>query len=111
MNSIDYQYKATVIKVIDGDTVDLRVSLGFHAHQDIRTRLFGLDAPETSTDAGKASRQYLRSLLTFGFPVIVSTYKDPTDKYGRWLATIFLYSGENVNEALIRQGFATAKTY
>lgn len=113
MNSVMYKYRATVAKVIDGDTVDFEVDLGFHVHVYIRTRLYGLDAPETSTIEGKQAKAVLRALLPVDTAVVLHTYKDPTDKYGRWLATINIVNGpvQSVNDTLVSQGYAVAKMY
>jgi micrococcal nuclease len=84
----EYTYAATVVKVIDGDTIDLTMDLGFYVKYSIRTRLRGVNAPEVREEAGKMVREELRKLLPVGTPVLVTTYRDPTDKYGRWLAVI-----------------------
>lgn len=47
-----YEYRATVIRVIDGDTVDLRIDLGFDASINVRVRLDGIDAPVRAYDGG-----------------------------------------------------------
>lgn len=83
-----FNYSAVVTKVIDGDTVDLTVDLGFHITLDIRTRLMGINAPEVSTPEGRTARDALRAQLPIGTAVTVETQKDPGDKYGRWLALI-----------------------
>lgn len=100
-----YTYKATVVKVVDGDTVDLLVDVGFNVRVQIRTRLYGIDAPETREDAGKAARDALRVVLPQHAPVIVKTFKDPNDKYGRWLAQI--WEGDiSINQWLVESGYA-----
>lgn len=112
MNSISYQYRAEVVRVVDGDTVDFTVLLGFHCRIDIRTRLYGIDAPEMSTQAGKLSKAWLMSMLLPGLAVQLATYKDPTDKYGRWLATIFRADLlQPVNELSVAAGHAVVKLY
>lgn len=102
-----FDYNATVVKVIDGDTVDLSVDLGFHVGIAIRTRLLGIDAPETSTAEGKVARDRLRAELPVGQAVTIHTEKDPGDKYGRWLAQISGPSGD-VAQWMIGQGLAVA---
>jgi len=83
-----FAYTAKVTKVVDGDTVDLEVDLGFHVHIDIRTRLYGINAPERYATGGPEATAYLKTLLPISSPVTLRTFKDPTDKYGRWLAII-----------------------
>ena len=100
-----YQYHAIVVKVIDGDTVDLVVDLGFHVSIAIRTRLIGIDAPEVSTPAGKLVRDTLRGMLPIGTAVTVQTEKHPGDKYGRWLARIGTPFGD-LAEWLVAGGMA-----
>jgi len=106
----EYTFKATVVKVIDGDTVDLNVSLGFHIWLSIRTRLRGINAPEVSDAMGRAVRDILRDYLPIDSTVNVTTYKDPTDKYGRWLAVI-TFNGVNINNWLVENGYAEEKDY
>lgn len=105
-----YEYSATVRKVIDGDTVDLTVDLGFHVRIDIRTRLLGINAPEVSTNEGKVSREWMRARLPEATTLTVQTERDPGDKYGRWLAVLKL-GDVNINDELVRTGMAVAKVY
>lgn len=100
-----FDYNATVVKVIDGDTVDLSVDLGFHVSLTIRTRLIGIDAPEVSTPEGKIARDRLREALPVSSAVAVHTAKSPGDKYGRWLAAISGGMGD-VAEWMLAQGLA-----
>lgn len=102
-----YSYHAVIMRVVDGDTVDLEVDLGFHNKTKIRTRVYGVNAPEVSTDAGKVARDRTREYLPIGSPVTVQTYKDPGDKYGRWLAVIYkVGSSDSLGEWLIKEGLA-----
>lgn len=100
-----FDYSATIAKVIDGDTVDLIVDLGFHVSVAIRTRLLGIDAPEVSTAEGKVARDRLRAELPFGLTVALHTEKDPGDKYGRWLAQIIGPNGD-VAQWMVAEGLA-----
>jgi micrococcal nuclease len=101
-----YQYKCKVLKVIDGDTVDCSVDLGFRISIEMRFRLFGIDAPEMRTDAGKASRAKLLELMPVGSELIVNTNKDKQEKYGRYLGTFFDRDGNNVNVRMVMSGHA-----
>lgn len=110
-----YEYKATVDRVVDGDTVWLDVDLGFRVRAKIEFRLYGINTPETvgtTRAAGLAAKAELLRLLALG-PLRIVTYKDGrVDKYGRWLATLFVdapdspVGGLNVNDALVAGGFA-----
>jgi micrococcal nuclease len=103
-----FTYNASVVKVIDGDTVDLTVDLGFHVNIAIRTRLYGINAPEVSTPEGRGAREYLKTVLAPGAPIVVKTFKDPTDKYGRWLAVLqtMINGVSTVNDLMVSSGHA-----
>lgn len=106
MKTLDYRYKAAVIKVIDADTIDFEVDVGFQVGINIRTRLFGINAPEMRTIEGRAAKTFVDSLLSPGDAVYVNTFKDPKDKYGRWLANVELCDGAILNNLLIAAGHA-----
>jgi endonuclease YncB( thermonuclease family) len=129
-----YNYKVKVVRVIDGDTVDVMIDLGFNVWIENRIRLFGIDAPETRTkdleekEKGNASKVRLEELLSgesdsSGRLTLTS---HGVDKYGRCLGTF--YANEegkctdcllqeyevtdqtiklNLNKLLISEGFAT----
>ena len=104
-----YQYSAKVHKIIDADTVDFLVDLGLNTLRVIRCRLYGINAPERFTDEGKAATTYLRETLGEG-KVILLTYKDPTDKYGRWIADVYVV-GKSVSSMMVESGHAIRKDY
>ena len=94
-----HTYRAKVVKLIDGDTVDFDVDLGFYITIRIRTRLVGVDTPERGHPDWAKATQDLADLLTAqtdekGY-VQIRTGK--TGKYGRWLVDI-----EGVNESLAK---------
>jgi endonuclease YncB( thermonuclease family) len=101
-----YQYKAKVIRIVDGDTLHLEVELGFDVTRKDSFRLYGIDAPELNTDAGKAAKVWLAEALTQGV-LIITTHKDDREKYGRYLATLWI-DQKNVNEAMVAAGHAVA---
>jgi endonuclease YncB( thermonuclease family) len=87
-----YQYKAQVKAVIDADTIDVLVDLGFGVHTMQRLRLYGIDAPEMRSEAGKIAKEYVKSVLLgadASMFVYVRTLKDKKDKYGRKLAVLY----------------------
>ena len=87
-----YQYKAQVKAVIDADTIDVLIDLGFGVHTMQRLRLYGIDAPEMKTEAGKIAKEYVKSVLLgadAAMFVYVRTFKDRKDKYGRKLAVLY----------------------
>lgn len=100
-----YTYKAIVIRVVDGDTVDFNVDLGFRTYMTLRFRLLDIDAPEKhrGQEGWQESKEHLEMLLDDDL-VILQTQKDP-DNFGRWLCTI--YKNEvNINQQMIDDGFA-----
>ena len=88
-----FQYQAKLVEVIDGDTVDLLVDLGFGIHVKERFRLYGLDAPEMPSEAGKIAKAYLDSIVTINLYVatikMIKRPQEKTDKYGRYLAILY----------------------
>ena len=100
-HNLMYKYSATVIKVVDGDTVDLNLDLGFKLRFQLRGRLTGINAPEgKQTEAA----DWLHQQLPIGKIVTVET-KKTQEKYGRWLVTIFL-DDKNLNLELLEKGLA-----
>ena len=102
-----YKYNAQVLKVIDGDTVDLFIDLGFKVGFNTRIRLIGIDTPEKNFPYGKVVKDYLTNLLE-GNKVYLDVTKK--DKYGRYLGMIYLNESDNlsVNELLINENMAKA---
>lgn len=102
-----YEYKCSVIKVVDGDTVDMIVQLGFRIAIEMRFRLAGINAPEMKTPEGPASKARLSELMPVGSTLIARTSKDKQEKYGRYLGT-FIDAGSNIiNHRMVDEGFAT----
>ena len=101
-----FTYSAKVKRVIDGDTVDLLVDLGLRVTVDARVRLLGLNAPEKNTSAGVAAKQFLEGLLGNAASLTVKTEKDRTEKYGRWLGTLYDENGVSINDRMVAEGYA-----
>jgi micrococcal nuclease len=110
-----YQYKCKIIKVLDGDTVDIDLDLGFKiilANQ--RVRLAGVDTPESRTTIaeekvrGVISKKKLAEKLPIGSWQIIETQKPDSndDKFGRILGVIILEDGTRVNDWLIQNNYA-----
>lgn len=104
-----YEYRAKVIDVYDGDTFRANVDLGFDVWMNaISFRMYGINAPEMrglSKAAGTVTRDRLRELI-MGKTVTIKTHKDKQEKYGRWLADVFLESGTYVNDMLVTEQLA-----
>lgn len=83
-----FTYRATILKIVDGDTLDIALALAPGFTRDLRLRLRGLDCPELATAAGRAAKAFVEKLLSPGDEVIVCTTKP--DKYDRYLADVFI---------------------
>lgn len=107
-----YSYRATTVRVVDGDTAVLDFDLGFYVHRIETVRLMGINAPEPHTDtrvAGGAATEHLEQLI-LGKPLVVKTFKDRREKYGRMLADIFV-DETHVNQQMIADGHAVEEQY
>jgi micrococcal nuclease len=102
-----YTYRAAIIRVLDGDTIEAEVSLGFDVMVRTKFRLYGIDTPEkTSKDAivkslANQASDYTKSFI--GKDVTIESLGK--DKYGRWLAIVHIET-LNLNEELINRGLA-----
>jgi micrococcal nuclease len=107
-----YTYKATIVRVIDGDTVVLNIDLGFKIHHITPCRLVGINAPEMNSKdektraAAVASKEYLESLLPEEMEVAIVSRK--LDKYGRPVVNIWQIQNKQkfVNHLMIDDGHA-----
>lgn len=99
-----YQYQAIVLRIVDGDTVHLLVNLGFDVTRSDSFRLAGINAPEIRTPEGAAAKAHLTELLAPGL-TMVTTHKDSREKYGRYLATLWVGT-TNINEQMVTDGHA-----
>ena len=105
-----YEYKATVTKVYDGDTITVDFDLGFGILiRKQKIRLLGINTPEVrgpEKPQGIISRNALRQRI-LGKVVTIKTSKDKKGKYGRWLGEVFMEE-ENINQWLLKEGYAKA---
>ena len=103
-----YNYKAKLIKTVDGDTVDLMVDLGFDMWHKIRVRLAGINTPESRTkdlrekELGLEAKTFTENFLK-GKEIIVHTNKQ--GKFGRFLANLTV-NGQDLSQALIEANLA-----
>lgn len=101
-----FKYNAVVDNVVDGDTVDLSIDLGFDIWHKARVRLNGIDTPEKWFNYGKVVKQYVKDSLE-GKEIQISTTK--ADKYGRYLVQIHMGGfAETFNQHLVNQNMAKA---
>lgn len=108
-----YEYTAELIRVIDGDTVDLEVDQGLEVLRRLRFRLASINTDELhSPDSEKRKRAveaqaFLENCFVGAVKITIRTYKDKKEKYGRYLADIFVNDDfESVNQKLLDAGLA-----
>ena len=112
-----YTYSAELIRVIDGDTLDLRFDLGFDISKVHRVRILGINAPETRTKdleekaRGLAAKEFLRELLPLGDKKVYvrsvkKNWKKSKDSFGRYLAHIATEEGYDIGKKMIDTGHA-----
>ncbi len=101
-----YTYKAKLIRVIDGDTIDLQVNLGFNIFVRERFRFAEINAFEISTEKGKLAKAFVeRRFAENNNECLIKSEKQ--GKYGRWLAWIYFDdSDKTLNEELVEQDLA-----
>jgi len=105
-----YIYKAKCLRVVDGDTVDAQIDLGFDTHKVIRIRLVGVNAAESRTRdleekaRGLAAKQFVKDILKKHNNEFI-LHSQGVGKYGRCLGEIFL-GDVKLNELLITEGHA-----
>jgi micrococcal nuclease len=101
-------YHAKIIRVVDGDTIDVNLDLGFDIWHKTRVRLAGIDTPESRTRnkaekaLGKAAAMKLRVLC--GEKILLESLGK--GKYGRILGIPYTVNGKNICEVLIKEGHA-----
>jgi micrococcal nuclease len=107
-------YVHSLDKVVDGDTIDVTIDLGFDIKYSSRVRLAGIDTPESRTRdleekaMGLEAKEYLKERLKKSSKIVIKTEKlDSTGKYGRILGWLFLDDETNsVNNQMIMKGYA-----
>ena len=112
-NMFEY-YVKEVTNVVDGDTIDVVIDLGFDISFTSRVRLAGIDTPESRTSdkaekvLGLESKEYLKKAIKAAKTVVIKTEKmDSSEKYGRILGWVYLDgSGNSINNEMIEKGYA-----
>jgi micrococcal nuclease len=109
-----YRVPATVLRVVDGDTVEVLLDLGWRVHLREVIRLYGIDTPETRgpkvSPEGKKAAGFTQSWIKEATSLEVESlsFDSRLDKFGRTLARIYRNGeAESLNGALIRSGHAT----
>ena len=107
-------YVKKVTKIVDGDTIDVDIDLGFDISFSSRVRLAGIDTPESRTTdkmekaLGLEAKAYLKHEIEAAKSVVIKTEKmDSSEKYGRILGWVFLDGATvSLNEKMIKDGYA-----
>ncbi len=110
-----YEYEIKVLRVVDGDTIDAQVDLGFKVHHNIRIRLYGINAPEARTrdleekKRGKAATARVEEIIQKADKIILKSHG--IGKFGRCLGEITIINFEdkedkkqNLTETLLAEG-------
>ena len=107
-----YEYKAKIRRIVNGDTVDVDIDLGFDMIlSKQRIRLYGIDAPESRTRDkeekfyGKLAGQFLKDQCKKGSSITLRTHLDKKGKYGRILGEIIV-DDVNINQLMVEQHMA-----
>ena len=111
-----YEYKCKVKRVVDGDTMDVILDLGFDVHHAVRVRMAGIDTPESRTRdkdekaRGKLSKAFLKESIKGKKIVLKTKIKDAKGKFGRVIAEVWAEfekgSLRNINELMIKECYA-----
>lgn len=117
MDKDPYIYRIkNILKVVDGDTIDADIDLGFSISLEKRIRLAGVDTPESRTTdlkekaMGLESKEWLKKKLEGAKDIIIKTeLPDSTEKYGRIIGHLFINGQEiSLNDQMINDGYALA---
>ena len=116
-----YEYLCKILRVVDGDTVDFDIDLGFGMwmHKE-RVRMMGIDTPESRTrdkvekKFGLASKQFVKDMMPVGSKQVLKTQidrsgEDKKGKFGRILGD-FLIDGKKLTETMIKEGYGVVYT-
>ena len=115
-----YEYKCKIVKVIDGDTTDVDIDLGFGVWlKKQRIRFYGIDTPESRTSDkvekiyGLMAKEVVLSYLPVGSIQTLRTKKDGKGKYGRILGEFLIHDAKTdaqitLNDFMIREHYAVA---
>jgi len=108
--TMKYYYEVEVLRVVDGDTVDVRIDLGFNVWHKCRVRMVGINAPESRTkdleekEKGLAAKEWLKERLD---GTSVELQSQGTGKYGRVLGEFYI-DETNINQEMVEVGHAVA---
>ena len=111
-----YEYRATLLKIVDGDTVDVDIDLGFGVVlSNQRIRLYGIDTPESRTrdleekKCGKLAAKYIQDHIEISTTFTLRTRLDGKGKYGRILGELICFVPEFDREMSLNDAMITKK--
>tara|TARA_B110000259_G_C14028925_1_gene405870 strand:+ start:4443 stop:4847 length:405 start_codon:yes stop_codon:yes gene_type:complete len=107
-------YVKEVTRIVDGDTIDVIIDLGFDVMFKSRVRMAGIDAPESRTrdldekKLGLEAKEYLKHAIESATDIVIKTEKmNSSEKYGRILGWVFLDGSDiSINDEMIQKGYA-----
>ena len=110
-----YEYRCIIVKVIDGDTVDVDIDLGFGVWmKKERVRFMGLDTPESRTSDkeekvfGLMAKDFVLEKMPVGSTQVLKTFKDSTGKFGRILGDFLIDGEKSLVESMIHNRLGVA---
>ena len=114
LDNMEYIYKIRVLRVVDGDTIDAEIDLGFDISIQKRIRLHGINAPEVRTRdkkekaRGIKAKEYLESVVKYQNNILYLKSMDK-GKYGRCIGILFEVDFDDcsINDDMIHEGHAT----
>jgi len=105
-----FEYQCKIVRVIDGDTTDVDIDLGFGVWmKKQRVRFYGVDTPESRTSDkeekvyGLMAKEFVKSYLPKGSTQVLRTHKDGVGKYGRILGEFVVYDVGHDRETTVNQ--------
>lgn len=99
-----YEYNCIIDRIVDADTIEVRIDLGFGIWKKETCRLANVDSPEMKTPEGKVAKNRMSSKILFGQIYKIKVLK--REKYGRSLVEIFDDKGESLSDWLLKEGLA-----
>ncbi len=116
--SKEWVFLADIERVVDGDTFDAMVDVGFNIKFKIRIRLRNIDTPETwhrkkgspERIHGEAATNFVKEQIE-GYKVTIKTYKEGTSIYGRYSADVILEDGSDLGQLLIENDLVKRESY
>lgn len=119
-----FVYEAKVLDIHDGDTISVEIDLGFQLGFKDKIRFYGVNAPElkvrneakklVANPLGLETLEVVKSFIKVGDTIILETIKDKKEKYGRYLANVYVTKGKeqiNLNAYLLKNGFVETMKY